>query len=138
VACIVALLALAGCHRAPAESRIREAIQRMAQAAERDDAGALVEPLTADFDGNGGELDRQRLGGLLRLLRLRGEHAGVAPGPIDLEPRGSRWVATVTVTLTGHGSGLLPEEAGVYRVESAWREEGGEWRCYSASWRREL
>jgi hypothetical protein len=54
-----------------------------------------------------------------------------------VEQRGERLVADFTVTLT-RGTHLLPGAAGVYEVETAWRMEGGEWRCYSATWKRQL
>jgi len=138
VAMLAIGMALAGCHHEAAESRIRAAIHDAAQAAERDDADGLEATLSEDFDGNDGEFDRRRLAGVLRLLRLRGEHAGVLLGTIDIEPRGERRLATLTVTLSASGDGLLPEAAGVYRIQSAWRAEGGRWRCYSAHWQRAL
>lgn len=95
--------------------------------------GGAVAPLSDDFDGNAGELDRRSLGNMVRILTLRGEHVGVTLGPVGIEHRGARMVATFTVTLTSGGR-LLPDQLGVYRVESAWRNENGKWRCYTASW----
>jgi hypothetical protein len=131
------LAVLAGCRHAPDETRVREAITSAGQAAEQTDAGGVVEPLSEDFDGNGGRLERKDLANLIRLARLRGEHIGVTLGPISVERRGERLVADFTVSLT-QGSRLLPDAAGVYQVETAWRKEGGEWRCYSATWKRKL
>lgn len=129
--------ALAGCRHTPDETRVREAIASAEQAAEQADAGGVVEPLSEDFDGNGGRLERKDLANLVRLARLRGEYLGVTLGPISVERRGERLVASFTASLT-QGSRLLPDAAGVYQVETAWRREGDEWRCYSATWRRQL
>lgn len=133
--CVVSLLA--ACHRAPDETRVREAIVAAQQAAEAADAGGVVDALSADFDGNDGSLGRKDLANLMYLARLRGEHVGVTLGPITVERRGERLVADFTVTLT-QGSQLLPDSAGVYQVETAWRKEGHEWRCYSATWKQDL
>jgi len=130
-------VACAGCRHTPDETRVREAIASAEQAAEQADAGGVVEPLSEDFDGNGGRLARKDLANLVRLARLRGEHVGVTLGPITVERRGERLVADFTVTLT-QGSRLLPDAAGVYQVETAWRKESDEWRCYSATWKRQL
>ena len=54
-------------------------------------------------------------------------------GPVSVEPRGDRYVASFTVTLTSGGK-LLPAQIGVYKVVTAWRKEGREWHCYSATW----
>ena len=133
----LAFAALAGCRHAPDETRVREAIASAEQAAEQADAGGVVEPLSEDFDGNGGRLERKDIANLIRLARLRGEHVGVTLGPISVERRGERLVADFTVTFT-QGSRLLPDSAGVYKVETAWRSEGDDWRCYSATWKRQL
>ena len=133
----VLFAALAGCRHTPDETRVREAIASVEQAAEQADAGGVVEPLSEDFDGNGGRLERKDLANLIRLARLRGEHVGVTLGPISVERRGERLVASFTASLT-QGSRLLPDAAGVYQVETAWRREGDEWRCYSATWKRQL
>lgn len=130
-------VAVAGCRHTPDETRVREAIASAEQAAEQADASGVVEPLSEDFDGNGGRLERKDIANLIRVARLRGEHVGAALGPITVEQRGERLVADFTVTLT-RGSRLLPDAAGVYEVETAWRKEGGEWRCYSATWKRQL
>lgn len=133
----LSLAALAGCRQAPDETRVREAIASAEQAAEQTDAGGVVEPLSEDFDGNGGRLQRRDLANLIRLARLRGKHVGVTLGPISVERRGERLVADFTVSLT-QGSRLLPDAAGVYQVGTAWRREGDEWRCYNATWKRQL
>lgn len=130
-------VALAGCRHAPDEARVREAIASAGQAAEQAAAGGVVAPLSEDFDGNGGMLGRQDLANLVRVARLRGERVGATLGPVTVERRGERLVASFTVSLT-RGSRLLPDAAGVYQVETAWREDGGEWRCYSATWERRL
>lgn len=132
-----ALAWLGACHRTPDEQQVREAIAAAAHAAENADASAFGNVLVEDFDGNQGEFDTRRLVNLLRAARLRGERIGVVLGPVSVEPRGERLVAGFTATLGGGGK-LLPERLGVYDIETAWRREGSEWRCYSATWRRKL
>lgn len=132
----VVLVALAAaCHRGSDEEQVRQAIAATKAAVEAGKAGDTVAALTDDFDGNGGELDRQRLEGMVRLAALRGAHLGVTMGPVSVEKRGERMVATFTVTLTS-STGLIPDEGGIYRVETAWRREGSKWLCYSATWSR--
>lgn len=137
VAVVLCALALSACRRTPDEEQVREAIAAVAQAAEAGSASGVGESLSEDFDGNAGVLDRRGLTGMVRLLALRGEHVGVTMGPVSIEPRGERLVATFTVTLTSGGK-LLPDQMGVYQVESAWRKEDGGWRCYTASWKHSL
>jgi len=128
---------LVGCHRAPDQEQVRQAIAASAEAAESGKAGDTVAALTEDFDGNGGVLDRRALANLVRVYSLRGQKIHVLMGPTDVEERGDRMVATFTVTLTA-GAGMLPDNAGAYEVETGWRKEGGEWRCFTATWKRAL
>ena len=130
-------VALSGCRRTPDEAQVRAAIAALAHAAEKGAASDVAAPLSEDFDGNAGELDRPALIRMVQLMALRGEHIGVTMGPITIEPRGERMLATLTVTLSS-GSHLLPDQLGVYRVASAWRKEGGRWRCYSATWKQSI
>jgi hypothetical protein len=131
------VMALPGCRHTPDEVQVREAIAASAYAAEKGAAGDVVESLSDDFDGNAGELNRRELANMIRLIHLRGERIGVTTGPITIEHRGDRMVASFVVTLT-RGSKLLPAQLGVYDVESAWRREGRQWRCYSASWKHSM
>lgn len=128
---------LAGCHRAPAEQVVREAIAAAANAAEHTDAGAFADHLAADFTGNAGDLDRRQLTAMLHMARLRQVTVHAVVGPVAVEARGERYVARFTLTLTS-GGGMLPSDIGVYKVESAWRREGRDWLCYSATWRRAM
>ena len=129
--------ASAGCRHTPDETLVREAIASAAQAAGQADAAGVVAPLSEDFDGNAGRLARKDLAHLVRLAGWRGEHVGVTLGPVSVERRGERLVVDFRLSLT-QGSRLLPDAAGVYQVEAAWRREGDEWRCYSATWKRQL
>ena len=130
-------LSLSACRHTPDEQQVREAITAVAQATEAGAASDVGAPLSDDFDGNAGELDRRGLTNMVRLLALRGEHIGVTMGPVTIEHRGERMVATFTVTLTSGGK-LLPDQLGLYQVESAWRMDDDKWRCYMASWKQSM
>lgn len=137
VASCLVFASLAGCRHAPDEARIRDAVAASAAGAEAGRAGDTVEALTEDFDGNDGQLDRRALSNLVRIYALRGQKVHVLMGPVDVDRRGERMIATFTVTLTA-GTGVLPENAGAYTVETAWRKDGGQWRCFTARWKRAI
>lgn len=130
-------LALVACARPPAEAQIRAGIEQGIAAARAAHAGALAQVLSDDFDGNDGAFDKRALVNLLRLARLRHESIKVLVGPVSLQPRGRRFVATFTLTLSG-GRGWLPRHPGVFHVSTGWRNETDHWRCYSATWKRGL
>lgn len=130
----VIVLGMSACRHRSDEAQVRAAIDAAAQAAQAGSASDLGVPINEEFDGNAGELDRRSLTSMVRLLSLRGEHVGVTMGPVSIEHRGERMVANFTVTLTSGSGRLLPDQLGVYQVESAWRNEDGTWRCYTAKW----
>jgi hypothetical protein len=137
VVLVLGTAAIAGCRRPPDEAQVRQSIAAVAKAAEAGSASDVTTPLSDDFDGNGGELDRRSLANMLRLVSLRGDHVGVTMGPVAIEHRSERIVATFTVTLSRNGK-WLPDQLGIYQVESAWRRDGRKWRCYTASWKRSI
>lgn len=129
------VMGLGGCHRTPDEVAVKQAVAAAEAAAEQVDASGFGDQLAEDFTGNDGDVDRRQLVNLLRVARLRNESIHVLMGPVTVEARGDRYLAHFTVTLTSGGR-LLPAQMGVYEVESAWRREGGDWICYSATWKR--
>ncbi|MEO8747793.1 MAG: hypothetical protein ABI379_09105 [Rhodanobacter sp.] len=128
-------LTISACRRTPDEIQVRQAIASGVRAAEEANAGGVVAILTDDFDGNAGALDRRALSAMVRVFALRGESLKANLGPISIERRGQRLVASFSLTLRAGGR-LLPEQMGVYQVESAWRNEDGRWRCYNATWKQ--
>lgn len=132
---MLAVLALVACHRAPAEQQVREAIDSAATAARVNDTGALLAFVSGDFSGNDGELDRHGLRQLLAVRALRQDKTGVLIGPVSFEHRGDRIIARFNLVLTGGKPGdLLPDRSAIYAMTTAWRREGGDWRCYNAHW----
>lgn len=128
---------LAGCHRAPAEQQIHTAIEAAATAARANDSHGVLDVVSDDFTGNGGELDQRGLRQLLAVRTLRHDQTGVLVGPIAFEHQGDRIIATFNLVLTGGKPGdLLPEHSAIYAMTTAWRRDGGTWRCYNATWRQ--
>lgn len=126
---------LAGCHRTPDEEQVRQAISAAADAARGNDADGVLAQVSDDFTGNDGELDRHGLKQMLVLRAFRQDSTGVLIGPISVERQGDRLIATFTLTLTGGKPGdLLPDQADIFAMSTAWKREGRHWRCYSATW----
>lgn len=134
----LALLAsLTACSRKPDEQRIRDAITAMQQAMEQRDPRAFMRHVSSDFIGNDATMDRDALHNLLRAEVLRNDDIGVTLGPIDIDLGGGRATAKLTATFTGGAGGLLPERGSIYTFTSGWKKEDGEWRCFSARWKRQ-
>jgi hypothetical protein len=137
MALLLLVWAFAGCHRTPAEQQVREAIDAAVVAARANDTHGVLELVSDEFTGNEGALDRRGLRQLLAVRALRQDKTGVLIGPVSYEHRGDRIVAKFNLVLTGGKPGdLLPEQSAVYAMTTAWRREGGQWICYSASWSR--
>ncbi len=130
---MLALLAGIGCRKTPPEEAIRAAIGQLQAAAEARDMGAVLDPVAEDFVGPQG-MDRKAFRQTLALVSLRNEKIGVDLGPMEVALFGDRATASFTVATRGGSGGLLPDRAQVYRVETGWRLEGGEWKLISAKW----
>jgi hypothetical protein len=132
---MLAMLALAACHRAPAEQQIRQAIDAAATAARDNDTHGVLAVVSDDFSGNDGEMDRHGLRQLLAVRALRQDKTGVLIGPVSFEHKGDRIIAKFNLVLTGGKPGdLLPARSEIYAMTTAWRLEGSHWRCYNARW----
>lgn len=136
-ALLVLSLALAACHHAPAEQQIHQAIDAAAAAARANDVSGVLAVVSDDFTGNDGDLDQRGLHRLLAFRVLRQDATGVLVGPVTFEHKGDRIVARFNLVLTGGKPGdLLPDQSAIYAMTTAWRREGGDWKCYSATWSR--
>jgi hypothetical protein len=135
LACALAALWLAGCHRTPAEQQVRVAIEGAVAAARANQPRGVLAAVADDFVGNDGELDRAGLRQFLAARALRQDQTGVLVGPIAFGRHGARIVATFNLVLTGGRAGdLLSSDSAVYRMTTAWRREHGKWVCYNAAW----
>lgn len=134
--CGLALLVLLpGCTPDDPEAALRARISALADSIERDPA-ALHQYLAEDFIGNDG-LDRDGARSMALGYRLRYRDTGAVVGPVTLQMGPGHATVRSTVVLRG-GSGLLPEGAGAYEVESGWRLEDGDWMLASIRWQSAL
>jgi hypothetical protein len=127
---------LAGCHREPPEQALRSTIAKMQAAAEAHDNDALFEPIADDFTGSEG-MDRTAFRRYVTFMGMRHKSVGASLGPMDVKLFGDRATVKFTAALTG-GAGLLPQQAQVYDVDTAWRLEGADWKLISARWKAAL
>ena len=106
-------------------------------AIEARDAGALEDVLAEDFAGPDG-MDRTAARRLARVTFLRQRDVGVALGPLDMTISEGHATVRFTAALTGGSGGWIPDSGSLYRVETGWRLDGGEWRLVSATWEPRL
>ena len=134
-ACWMAALCvlLAGCSRAPAEQRLREAMAGLQSAIEAREVRVAMGYVDEDFIGSG-SLDREGARNLLRAMVLRHQSLGLTLGPAEIELFEGRATVRFTAVATGGQGALLPQSARVWQVETAWREDGSDWRLLSAHW----
>lgn len=122
------------CARPPDAQAIRTAIAGMGQAVEAHRSADILGHVSDDFTGNDGELDRAQLANLLRVELLAKRGLGVSLGSIDVELSGDRATANFDATLSDDSGRWIPDHRSNVHFTTAWRREGGEWRCYNAKW----
>lgn len=134
---LVACLAVSACGPSePAEVRIRNAIESMAQAVEQGEPEPFLDRVADDFTGDGGQWDRQRVRQYILARTLRsGDRPDIHLSDVSIELFGDRARATVETRISGAGR-WLPRRGARYRFDTGWRLDGGEWRVISADWER--
>jgi hypothetical protein len=103
-------------------------------AIEAREVGEAMDYVGEDFIGTG-SLDREGARNLLRLMVLRHQTLGLSLGPAEVELFEGRASVRFTAVATGGQGALLPQSARVWNVETAWRDDGDEWRLISAQWK---
>lgn len=135
VAPCLCLVSLVACSRPAPEEAIRARIAAMEAAVEARDTAAFLEGIAEDFSGGEGAYDRRGLRGLLAAQFLGADRVSVVLGPADITLHGDDR-ATVRVSAVVGGGRFLPERVETLSIESGWRLDGHEWRCYAARWSR--
>lgn len=130
-------LFMTGC--GPSESdevRIRHAIEAMALALEEGESKPFLERVAADFTGDAGRWDRQRVRQYVLARTLgNGNRPDIDLRDIEVELFDGRARATVETRISDAGR-WLPQRGALYRFETGWRLDDGQWRIIRADWER--
>jgi hypothetical protein len=133
---VVAAMLLAGCAREPDEQLLRKRIAAMTAALEAREPARFMAGVDPDFVGQQGQIDRRTLNALVRAETLRHSSLGITLGPIDVTMHGERATVRFKAFTRGGSGGFIPEQAGVWEVESGWKKGGEDWIVYTARWER--
>jgi len=130
----LAVLVAACGAEAPAADRIAARLDTMSAALVDGDVGDFMDAVADDFIGGDGRLDRRALGLLVRRERLARSQISIQRFDTEIEVTAQgRARATFRALATG-GSGWLPDDGRLWRIETGWRLDGGEWMLISADW----
>lgn len=131
----IALLCLLGvaCSRTPDDEAIRAAISTGAARMEAHRGKDVLELVSDDFIGNDG-VDRAELGNMLRVQALGANTIGVRIGSIEVELHGDRAIARFDASVSDSSGRWIADRATTLHLETGWRRQGREWRCYNAKW----
>jgi hypothetical protein len=135
--CVLIVLSLVACKADPPEQRLRETVVAMQKAVEEGAPAKFMESVSAGFVGNDG-VDRSGLERVLKAHLLFNNKVAVQTGPVTVDMGEDARTATVrfTVLMVGGSGRFLPERGEMQEIVSGWRDEGGRWQVYSASWKR--
>ncbi len=132
-----ALMLLPACSPPVDESaKIRETIASMEMALEAGQARRFASYLVEDFQGQDGISNRRTARAFVGRQLVSQQKVRVQLGPLRIQlNEGNPFYASAgfEALLLG-GPGLLPASGRLYRVESKWRKEDGDWLLVSAAW----
>lgn len=114
------------------EARIRAALHRAAVAAEHKDVGGVLDVVGKHFSGRG--LDRQTLRAyLFGAIRNAGWQKVLLTGT-DVQLTSKSTAEVDTLAVLARGSGIVPKNAGRYRLSLGMDLEDGHWKVVRANW----
>lgn len=130
---LVLAMLVAGCSSNDGERRLRDVIAALQQSLQAGDAAAVPLHVSADFTGTAG-MDRSQLERLVETQSGRYDAIDLMVGPLDIEFDDAQ--ARVRFTATTRGLEADASTRGnVWRVDTRWRLEDGEWKLLAAQWR---
>jgi len=118
---------LSGCDTAPPEAALSDAVAELESGLENGDAGAVMDLLAEDFRYQ--DMDRKATGRRLvgAFLRYPKRQVNFLNVQVSLDPVTLRDADVTFNALVWGGRSTLPEDADSVRVQSRWREDGGDW-----------
>jgi hypothetical protein len=121
------LFALPGCSQKDDAEAIRTLIERGAASAEVHDIGGLLDLATDDFRALPGDLDRNKVKGILwRAFRYYGNFSILYPRPsVEISENGRMGSARCPFLMVKQDA-ALPRLQGLYDDPQAWMKEAGE------------
>ncbi|MDX1626244.1 MAG: hypothetical protein R3323_07000 [Wenzhouxiangellaceae bacterium] len=130
------LVALAAGCGAPLDDdqRLRDTIAEMEEALESGSVSDFMDSVADDFLADRAGLDRRALGLLVRRERLARTNLSIQRLSTEVEIVGGGRARAVIRALATGGSGWLPDEGRIWRIETGWRLAGDDWRLVSAGW----
>ena len=132
---VLAVVWLAGCGRDDPQASLEAAVQRLQDALEARDTGAVMDLLDARFRAQD-EFDAEWAQKTLRLMFLR--YAKVRVVAVSrrstIDPQAPHLGRTDAQVLVSGAQGLIPERVSPYAVQLEWRRQGKDWRLYDLRW----
>ena len=109
------------------EEQIAAAIGEMEERAESGDRRGFMQMVHREFQGQGGGMTRDEFRRFMIFQMSQHRRLRAQLFPIEVRmPNAEEGVAEFNALITG-GSGWLPEEGRLFRIETVWRDEGGDW-----------
>ena len=128
---------LGGCSDSPAEEVIKNHVESLAEAIETKQADTALDFFHENFVSEKGQ-NKEWVKRTMLIHTIRHDEIGLILSNISVElldPGTAR--ASFHVIATG-GRGIIPDDGGAYRVETEWRDDGGDWQLVFAKWKKAL
>ncbi len=132
---VLIVLLLAGCaDEGSPEFRLRQTLEAMETAIEAGKRDEFMESVDDDFTGSQGRFDRRGLSAMLRVQLMRHTRIGALTSNVEITLYDTRATVTMNLLLTGGPRAWMPESGQMYRVDTGWKDDGGDWMLISADW----
>lgn len=134
-ACLIILLSpvLFACSKPQSdEKQIASAIEQMQQVAEQKQLRPVMQYFTHDFQGKR-QMNKAALQARIYFHFRQNPRVKVYVSNVDIQLDESQARVSCHLLVTG-SQDVMPDKGRLYRVESSWRKDKGEWRIFQADW----
>jgi len=138
---LLVITSLAGCFSEPDDSeQIRQRIAEMEAAVEAGEARRFAGYLVEDFQGKDGITNRRAARAFVARQLVSQQKVRVQLGPVRviLNEQSPFYASADFEALLLGGPRLMPDSGQLYRIDTKWRKEDGDWMLVEADWERGL
>ena len=128
---------MGGCSESPAEEIIKENVEALAEAIETKQADTALDFFHENFVSEKGQ-NKEWIKRTLLLHTIRHDQISLILSNISVELVDPGTAKAVFHVLATGGRGIIPDDGGAYRVETEWRNTGGDWQLVFARWKKAL
>lgn len=134
---LMATLSVGGCSKSPTEDIIQKNIEAIETHIEKKQTGDSLALFHDNFNSSKG-YDKNWVKRTLLLHQMRHQNIEIVISNVEVIVKDEYTAYANLHALATGGQGLLPTQGAIYKVETEWRNEDGDWLLVHSQWEKSL